>query len=82
LLSFRREETAGELFHSPVIGDTLTTFAFTLTRFISAGASGFILFDIALQHLLISFLCRLHKEGSRIPACLPAGRGSRVSVKG
>ena len=81
-LPFGREETARELLHFPVIGNTFTAPSLPFTGFVGAGAPGFVLFDIAFQHLLISSLFRRNKEGSRIPACLPAGRGSRVPVKG
>jgi hypothetical protein len=66
-LPFGGEETARELLHFPVIGNTFTAPSLPVTGFISAGAPGFILFDIALQHHLISSPFRLNQEGSRIP---------------
>ena len=66
-LPFRREETARELLHFPVIGNTFTAPSLPFTGFVGAGAPGFVLFDIAFQHLLISSLFRRNKEGSRIP---------------
>lgn len=81
-LPFRGEETTRELLHFPVISNAFTAPSLPFTGFVGAGASGCVLFDIAFQHLLISSLFRRNKEGSRIPACLPAGRGSRVPVNG
>ena len=66
-LPFRREETTRELLHFPVIGNTFTAPPLPVTGFVGAGALGFVLFDIAFQHLLISSLFRRNKESSRIP---------------
>jgi len=66
-LPFRREETARELLHFPVIGNTFTAPSLPFTGFVGAGAPGCVLFDIAFQHLLISSLFRRNKEGSRVP---------------
>jgi hypothetical protein len=49
-LPFGGEETARELLHFPVIGNTFTAPSLPVTGFISASAPGFILFDIAFEH--------------------------------
>ncbi len=49
-LSLRREETARELLHFPVIGNTFTAPSLPFTGFVGAGAPGFVLFDIAFEH--------------------------------
>ena len=54
-LPFGSEEAPGKLLHSPVIGNTFTAPSLPVTGFVGAGATGFVLFDMAFQHLLISF---------------------------
>jgi len=49
-LFFGCEEAPGKLLHFPVIGNTFTAPSLPFTGFVGAGASGFILFDIAFEH--------------------------------
>jgi hypothetical protein len=49
-LSFGREETSGELFRPPVVGNAFTTFSLPVAGFIGAGALDLVLFDIAFKH--------------------------------
>jgi hypothetical protein len=49
-LSFGCEEAPRKLLHFPVIGNTFTAPSLSVTRFVGAGASGFVLFDIAFDH--------------------------------
>jgi hypothetical protein len=53
---FGGEETAGQLLHLPMIGNTLAAPSFSFTGLIGAGASGFVLFDMAFQFQLLSLL--------------------------
>lgn len=55
-LSLRSEETAWKLFHPPVVGDTFAAPTFSVTGFISAGAPGLVLFDMAFEHINFPFL--------------------------
>ncbi len=49
--TLRRENTARQLLHLPVVGDALAAVTFPLARLVSAGASGFIPIDMAFSHL-------------------------------
>ncbi len=49
--TLRRENTARQLLHLPVIGDALAAVAFPLARLISTGASRFIPIDMTFRHL-------------------------------